>query len=224
MNQVVDEKQFAIVLSGAKWHRGVLGIVASRVVERFGRPTFVLGEENGECVGSGRSVAGFHLLDALESMRELFVKFGGHSHAAGLTLRADAVDEFRDRLNARAAVLLTPEDLRPSIEIDAVAKLSDLSDRFFAQLQLLEPFGSGNRAPVFAAMDLEVESEPRLMKEKHLRVSLRQGSRIVNFKAFHMAARLSEFAPGARIDAAFVLEENTYNGGWSAILKDVRAH
>jgi single-stranded-DNA-specific exonuclease len=224
VNQAVDETQFAIVLSGAKWHRGVLGIVASRVVERFGRPTFVLGEENGECVGSGRSIAGFHLLDALESMRGLFVKFGGHSHAAGLTLRAEVVDQFRERLNSRAAALLTLDDLRPSIEIDAVAKLADLSDRFFAQLQLLEPFGSGNRAPVFAAMDLEVESEPRLMKEKHLRVNLRQGSKAVNFKGFNMASRLSEFAPGARIDAAFVLEEDTYNGGWSAILKDVRAH
>jgi single-stranded-DNA-specific exonuclease len=175
-------------------------------------------------VGSGRSVAGFHLLEALESMRELFVKFGGHSHAAGLTLRADAVDEFRERLNARAAELLTPDDLRPYIEIDAVAKLSDLSNRFFAQLQLLEPFGSGNRAPVFAAMDLEVESEPRLMKEKHLKVTLRQGSKVVNFKGFRMASRLNEFALGRHIDAAFVLEEDTYNGGWSAILKDVRAH
>ncbi len=159
-----------------------LGIVASRVVE-VRRPTFVLGEENGVCVGSGRSIPGFHLLDALESMRELFAKFGGHSHAAGLTLSADDVDAFRERLNAHASARLTSEDLRPALEIDAVAKLSDLDDRFFAQLQLLEPFGSGNRSPVFAAMGLEVENEPRLMKEKHLRVNLRQGARVLNFKS-----------------------------------------
>jgi single-stranded-DNA-specific exonuclease len=224
MNLPVDERQFALVLSGAGWHRGVLGIVASRVVERFGRPTFVLGEESGVCVGSGRSIPGFHLLDALESMRELFVKFGGHSHAAGLTLSADSVDAFREQLNAHAAALLTLEDLRPALEIDAVAKLSDLDDRFFAQLQLLEPFGSGNRSPVFAAMGLEVENEPRLMKEKHLRVNLRQGARVLNFKGFNFAGRLDEFAPGSRIDAAFALEEDTYSGGWAAILKDVRAH
>jgi single-stranded-DNA-specific exonuclease len=223
ISQPVNDSQFAIVMSGAGWHRGVLGIVASRVVEQFGRPTFILGEENGECVGSGRSIAGFHLLDALESMRDLFVKFGGHSHAAGVTLRAGSVDEFRERLNARAASLLTPGDLLPSLEIDAEARLSDLDDRFFTSLQALEPFGSGNRAPVFAAMGLEVESEPRLMKEKHLRVSLRQGSRSVTFKGFHFVSRLAEFAVGSRIDAAFTLEEDTYNGGWSAILKDVRA-
>jgi len=222
VNQPVDDTQFALVLSGAGWHRGVLGIVASRVVEQFGRPTFVLGEENGECVGSGRSIAGFHLLDALESMRDLFAKFGGHSHAAGLTLRADSVNAFRERLNARAASLLTLEDLQPSLEVDAVAKLSDLDDGFFDQLQALEPFGSGNRSPVFAAMDLEVESAPRLMKEKHLRVNLRQGSRSLNFKGFNFAHRLDEFAMGTRIDAAFALEEDSYNGGWSAILKDVR--
>jgi single-stranded-DNA-specific exonuclease len=221
VNWPVDESQFALVFCGKEWHRGVLGIVASRLVERHGRPTVVLGEETGECVGSARSVAGFHLLEALESMRELFVKFGGHSHAAGMTLRSDLVDEFRARFNARAASILTPEDLRPSIEIDAEVQLSDLDDSFFAQLQALEPFGSGNRAPVFAAMGVVVESEPRLMKEKHLRVNLRQGSRVLNFKGFHMAERLEEFAPGARLNAAFTLEEDSYSGGWAAILKDI---
>ena len=172
LSQPIDETQFALVLSGAKWHRGVLGIVASRLVERHGRPTFVLGEEAGECVGSGRSVPGFHLLDALEGMRELFVKFGGHSHAAGLTLRAEQVELFRTRLNASAAACLTLEDLRPALEIDAVTNLKDLDDGFFTQLQALEPFGCGNRSPLFAAFGLEVEGEPRLMKEKHVRVNL----------------------------------------------------
>jgi single-stranded-DNA-specific exonuclease len=223
LSQPVDEAHFALVLNGAKWHRGVLGIVASRMVERYGRPTFVLGEEAGECVGSGRSIPGFHLLDALETMRELFVKFGGHSHAAGLTLRAEQVEIFRERLNAKAAACLTPEDLKPALEIDAVARLQDLDDGFFEQLQALEPFGSGNRSPLFAAFGLEVEGEPRLMKEKHLRVRLRQGARMLNFKGFHFAGRLDEFGPGARIDAAFAIEEDTYMGGWSAILKDVRA-
>jgi len=218
----VDESQFALVFSGVGWHRGVLGIVASRVVERYGRPAFVLGEDDGESVGSGRSIPGFHLLDALEGMRELFLKFGGHSHAAGLTLAAEHVAIFRERLYTRAAVCLTPDDLKPALEIDARAELSELDRHFFADLQALEPFGSGNRAPVFAAFGLEVESEPRLMKEKHLRVNLRQGSQVLTFKGFHFASRLREFAPGARVDAAFSIEEDSYSGGWSAILKDVR--
>jgi single-stranded-DNA-specific exonuclease len=222
VNQPVDDSQFALVFSGEGWHRGVLGIVASRVVEKHGRPAIVLGEDAGECSGSARSVPGFHLLEALESMRELFIKFGGHSHAAGVTLKAGNVDEFRRRLNARAASLLTAEDLKPAVEIDAVARLSELDDRFFGELRALEPFGSGNRAPLFAALGLEVESELRFMKEKHIRVSLRQGSHSLTFKGFHFAARAAEFARGSRIDVAFSLEEDTYTGGWGPIIRYVR--
>lgn len=223
VNQPVDESQFALVFSGDGWHRGVLGIVASRVVEKHGRPTVVLGEEGGECSGSARSIPGFHLLDALESMRELFIKFGGHSHAAGVTLKAEHVEAFRERLNARAAALLTVDDLRPAVEIDAVASLRELDDRFFQELRALEPFGSGNRAPVFASIGLEVDGELRFMKEKHIRVSLRQGSRALTFKAFNFAERASEFAQGALIDVAFTLEEDTYTGGWGPIIRDIRA-
>jgi single-stranded-DNA-specific exonuclease len=223
VNQAVDESQFALVFSGEGWHRGVLGIVAARVVEKHGRPTIVLGEEGGECAGSARSIPGFHLLDALESMRELFIKFGGHSHAAGVTLKAEHVEEFRARLNARAAALLTADDLRPAVEIDAVAGLSELNDRFFHELRALEPFGSGNRAPVFAALGLEVDGELRFMKEKHIRVSLRQGARSLTFKGFNFGERAGEFARGARIDVAFTLEEDTYTGGWGPIIRDIRA-
>jgi single-stranded-DNA-specific exonuclease len=223
INQTVDASQFALVFSGNGWHRGVLGIVASRLVEKHGRPTIVLGEEGGECSGSARSIPGFHLLDALESMRELFIKFGGHSHAAGVTLKAEHVETFRMRLNTRAASLLTADDLRPAIEIDAIAELSELNDRFFEELRALEPFGSGNRAPVFAALGLEVEGELRFMKEKHIRVNLRQDSRSLTFKGFHFGERASEFARGARIDVAFTLEEDTYTGGWGPIIRDVRA-
>jgi single-stranded-DNA-specific exonuclease len=221
-NEPVDESQFALVFSGVGWHRGVLGIVASRLVERFGRPAFVLGEDGGESAGSGRSIAGFHLLEALEGMRELFLKFGGHSHAAGLTLPADQVAIFRERLNRRAAACLTAEDLTPALEIDARAELSDLDDRLFAEMQALEPFGSGNRAPLFAAFGLEIESEPRVMKEKHVRVSLRQGRRTLSFTGFRFANRIGEFERGARIDAVFSMEEDSYNGGWAPTLRDVR--
>jgi single-stranded-DNA-specific exonuclease len=223
VNQPVDASQFALVFSGKQWHRGVVGIVASRVVEKHGRPTVILAEENGQCAGSARSIPGFHLLDALDSMSDLFTKYGGHSHAAGLTIPAERVDTFRQRLNAYALAHLTPEDLQPAIEIDAVAQLSDLNDEFHANLQSLEPFGSGNRSPLFAALNVEVEREPAFMKEHHIRVNLRQGGRSLTFKGFHFASRAAEFGRGARIDAAFSLEPDHFTGGWSPILKDVRS-
>lgn len=219
----VSDEQFALVFSCPGWHRGVLGIVASRLVERFHRPVLVLGEDNGEAAGSGRSIPGFHLLDALDSTRDLFKKYGGHSHAAGLTMDAGNVSQLRERLNTFASARLTKEDLVPAIEIDARLSLNDLDDRFFGDLRALEPFGAGNRAPVFAAFDLEVAGEPRLMKEKHVRVNLKAGGRSLTFKGFNFGGRVGEFEPGTRIDAAFSIEEDSYNGGWAAILKDVRA-
>ena len=213
---------FALVFSAKGWHRGVLGIVASRLVDRFHRPVFVLSEEDGKATGSGRSIAGFHLLDALDAMPELFVKYGGHSHAAGLTLPAHSVEEFRSRFNSHAHGVLTPDHLRPAIEIDALASIPELTDTLFAGLEALEPFGHSNPAPVFAAMGAEVAGPVTFMKEKHIRVPVRQGGRTFWFKGFHFAERAEELPIGARIDLAFALEEDRYNDRWSPILRDFR--
>lgn len=219
----VDDTHAALVFCAEKWHRGVLGIVASRLVERFHRPVFVLSEEDGFAQGSGRSIAQFHLLAALESMPHLFVKFGGHSHAAGLTLASAQVAPFRQSLNEYAGARLSADDFQPTLSIDASLRLTDLDDRLFHELQRLAPFGAGNTAPVFAVCGAEVAGPISFMKERHVRVPLRQGGRMVVLKGFHFAARAAELASGTRIDAAFCLEHDSYNGGWSAILKDFRA-
>jgi single-stranded-DNA-specific exonuclease len=220
--QPIGDAHFALVFCAENWHRGVLGIVASRLVDRFHRPAFVLGEQDGVAQGSGRSIAGFHLLDALDALPGMFVKYGGHSHAAGLTMRAGAVGDFRDRFNAHARSILKPEDLRASLAIDAMVSLGELDDRLFQDLQMLEPFGAQNPEPLFAALDVEVAGPLTLMKEKHVRVPLRQGGRTVFFKGFHFAERAEELRQGARIDVAFTLEEDRYRGGWSAVMKDIR--
>ena len=219
----LDDDCFAMVFSAPGWHRGVLGIVASRLVERFHRPAFVLSEENGHAVGSGRSIAGFHLLDALNCMPELFQKYGGHSHAAGLTLPRHAVDEFRERFNTHAKGCLTLDDLRPTVEIDAYAQIPELTDELFEGLGALEPFGHGNPAPVFAAMRATVAGPVTFMKEKHIRVPLRQGNRTFWFKGFHFAARADELQIGELIDVAFSLEEDSYNQRWGPIIRDFRS-
>ena len=225
----VAESAAALVYYGEDWHRGVLGIVASRMVERFHRPVFVLGRnsEDGLAQGSGRSISAFHLLEALESMSGLFVKFGGHAHAAGVTLEAARVAEFRERLNAFAAARLEPEDFQPSLEIDAVLELRELDDRSVEGVFALAPFGHGNEAPLFVALGVEVAAPPVVMKEKHLRVTVRQNGRTLMLKAWNFAEREAELRPGARIDVAFRLEEDAYSAarggsGWVAVLRDVR--
>jgi len=225
----VDGGQAALVYFAEDWHRGVLGIVASRLVERFHRPAFVLGvnPDDGLAQGSGRSIPAFHLLAALESMRDLFVRFGGHQHAAGVTLEAARVDEFRERFNAYAAAHLDPEDFLPRVETDAVVELRDITDRAVAEVFRLAPFGHGNPPPLFAALDAEVAGPPVVWNEKHLKLLVRQNGRTLVLKAWNFAERAAELPARARVDIAFTLEEDAYTAargdpGWAAVLREVR--
>jgi single-stranded-DNA-specific exonuclease len=225
----VDESAAGLVYYSEAWHRGVLGIVASRLVERTRRPVFVLGRNpaDGLAQGSGRGIPAFHLLEALESMRDLFVRFGGHKHAAGVTLDAGRIDEFRDRFNARAAASLGPEDFIPRIEIDAVVTLNEIDEAAAKGVFALAPFGHGNPQPIFASLAVEVAGPPVVMKEKHLRVVVRQNGRTLTLKAWNFAGRAVELSPGAPVDVAFALEEDPYSAArgypaWTAILRDVR--
>jgi single-stranded-DNA-specific exonuclease len=225
----VPEGAAALVYYAEKWHRGVLGIVASRLVERLHRPVFVLGrnEEDGLAQGSGRSIEAFHLLEALESMGGLFERFGGHSHAAGVTLDPARVEEFRERLNAYALSRLTPDELRPSLTIDAVLELAEITEGGVMGVFDLAPFGHGNPSPVFAAFDVEIAGPPAVMKEKHLRIAVQQCRRTLTLKAWNFAERAEELKPGARFDIAFSFEEDAYSAsrgypGWSATLRDIR--
>jgi len=225
----VADAQRALVFAADNWHRGVVGIVASRLVERFHRPVFVLSRnpEDGLAQGSGRSIRSFHLLEALEAMPELFERFGGHRQAAGVTLASDRVDEFRARLEAYAAERLTLEDLAPQVEIDALLEFREIDERSVAEVFSLAPFGCGNPAPLFAALNVEVAGPPAVWKEKHLRVMLRQNGRTLVLKAWNFADRAAELPAGARVDVAFTLEDDAYAAarglpGWGAVLRDVR--
>ncbi|HEV2687957.1 MAG TPA: DHHA1 domain-containing protein, partial [Bryobacteraceae bacterium] len=202
--------------------------VASRLVDRFYRPVFVLSEENGEAQGSGRSIAPFHLLEALESMPDLFTRFGGHRQAAGVSMATAQVPEFRRRLNEYACSRLTAADFQPQLAIDALVDLRELTTGpVVEELLSMAPFGFGNPSPVLAILDAEVAAAPVLLKEKHLRVHLRQSGRNLLSKAWNFAERAAELPFRGRTDAAFTVEEDTYsqNQGftaWSAVLKDVR--
>ncbi|MBK9168284.1 MAG: single-stranded-DNA-specific exonuclease RecJ [Bryobacterales bacterium] len=225
-SEPVADDMTALVFAGEGWHRGVLGIVASRMVERFHRPAFVLGIENGSAQGSGRSVPGFHLLDALESMPDVFTKFGGHVAAAGLTLDSSRVDEFRTRLNAYASSRLSPADFVPTHRVDAIATLDEIHETAAADLARLAPFGFGNPLPVFCARGVSLAGEPRVIKEKHLRLPIAQGGRVVMMMGWNQANRVPDL-PRDTFDVLFTVEDDPAGAargyqGWSVILKDFR--
>lgn len=225
----VTDVDTALVFSGRGWHKGVVGIVASRIVERYHRPVFVLSEddETGLASGSGRSIPVFHLLEALESMPELFAKFGGHRQAAGLTLPAELVPEFRERLRNYAGSKLTVEDFRPTVEIDAVIRVNELTEASAMQILSLAPFGCGNPAPRLAILNAEIAGPPAVRKEKLVQLPVRQDGRTIFLKSWNLADRVQEFLPGRRIDVAVCIEDDPHSAargyaGWCAWIKDVR--
>jgi single-stranded-DNA-specific exonuclease len=164
-----------IVVDGEGWHRGVIGITATRVVERYNRPAVVISREGDEAFGSGRSIRAFHLLEAIESCSNLFSRYGGHSHACGFAMPAANVAELRSRLDAFARARLTPADFDPILDLDAELDLSEVTPELFHALELLEPYGMGNPEPVFSAQAVQLTAPPRILKDKHIKLKLKSG-------------------------------------------------
>lgn len=219
LEQRLTEPQFAnarcIVLDGDGWHRGVIGIAATRVVERTYRPALVISKENGEGHGSGRSIPAFHLLAALESCHELFTRFGGHSHAVGFSLPSERIGELRQRLDDYARARLTAEDLIPVLEAESEIELSGITPDLIRTMQRMEPFGAGNREPIFVSRNLRVLLPPKVLKEKHAKLRVEQASgKAMRFDAmaWRMAERISKegILANDTIDVAFTLDENTH--------------
>jgi single-stranded-DNA-specific exonuclease len=202
-----------LVVAGDGWHRGVIGIVASKLVDAFHRPAIVLSVEDGVAHGSCRSIPKFDMLGALERCAHLMTRFGGHKQAAGLTLEAARIKELRHAVNAVADETLGPEDLMPRLRIDGGLTFRGITGGVAAGVAALAPFGAGNPRPVFAARGVEIIDGPRKLKERHLKMALKQDGRIFRAVAWRAAERhdyLTEHK-GA-LDVAFSLEQNQYNG------------
>ncbi|NUQ30193.1 MAG: single-stranded-DNA-specific exonuclease RecJ [Acidobacteriaceae bacterium] len=206
----------AVVLDGHGWHRGVIGILASRVVERTHRPALVLAHEDGEAYGSGRSIPGFHLLDALtavHSVAPIFTRFGGHAHAVGFSLPSDRVPELRMSLGIYARSAMSTETMLPELHCDASLPLERITPAFVEQLHRFEPFGHSNPEPIFCSGPVRI-LEIRVLKDKHLRLRLEQGSAAIACLAWsrriHWPSRLQELGvgQGSMIEAAFRVREN----------------
>jgi single-stranded-DNA-specific exonuclease len=224
--------KFCMVFDGDGWHRGVVGIVASRVVEKTGRPALVIAKEAEEAHGSGRSISAFHLLDALESCHDLFTRFGGHAHAVGFAMLSKDVPALKQRLNSYAQTRLKPEDLLPEICIDAEIPLSSVTPELLTSLGRLEPFGHGNREPVFSSCGVSLLMPPRILKEKHIKLRVNQkrteARASYNYEAvgWRMAERAQAEAlqPGDNLDVAYKIGLNFHPdfGGLELTLEDFR--
>ena len=202
-----------LVVAGDGWHRGVIGIVASKLVDTFHRPAIVLSVEGEIAHGSCRSIPRFDMLGALERCAPLMMRFGGHKQAAGLTLEAARIRELRLAVNDVADETLSPEDLMPRLRIDGDLTFRAITGHVASGVCALAPFGAGNPRPVFAARGVEIIDGPRMLKERHLKMALRQDGRVFRAIAWRAAERhdyLSEHK--AALDVAFSLEQNQYNG------------
>ena len=208
--------QNILVVWADGWHRGVIGIVASKLVDEFCRPAIVLSVDGDVAHGSGRSTRGFDLLSALENCADLFDRFGGHRHAAGLVLPTSRLPDLRSRLSEYANEILDPADLVPHLTIDAPLPLTSINTHLLEGLDALEPFGLGNRRPVFHTEGVEVVGGPRTVKNRHLSMTVRQGRSRFRAMAWRAAER-GEFIRSRRhaLHLAFSLTENTYRGDTS---------
>ena len=202
-----------LVVWGEGWHRGVIGIVASRLVDAFHRPAIVLAIDGDLAYGSGRSIPGFDLLGALEHCGDLFTRFGGHRHAAGLTVETGRLTELRTRLTTFADDRLGPDELTPRLRVDCRLPLAAITPAVVEGLRAMEPFGAGNPRPVFHTGPVELARGPRVMKSRHLSMAVRQDKRVFRAVAWRMAER-AEFVTEHRdaLDVAFNLTENHYRG------------
>ena len=202
-----------LVVGGDGWHRGVIGIAASKLVDAYHKPAIVLSIEGDVAHGSCRSIPDFDMLDALERCADLFLRFGGHRQAAGLTMEAARVGEFRARINAHADEVLEPDQLRPRLRIDGALNLRHITQDFVSGLDALAPFGLANPRPVFHAMPVEIVDGPRPLKDKHLKMTFRQDGRsfrAIAWRAAERAAFLNEHRGG--VNLAFSLEQNQFQG------------
>jgi single-stranded-DNA-specific exonuclease len=214
-----------IVMHNGDWHPGVIGIVASRLVEKFYRPTVLLTTIDGVAKGSARSIINFNIYEALRRCEHLLLQFGGHKYAAGLALEIKNLPEFRELFTGIAKEMLDEEMLTHEILADAHIRLAEITPRFFRILKQFAPFGPGNMRPIFFSNDLEVFGTPRIVGRDHLKLKVRQDGVVFDCIGFNLGSRLDIVEDrDVRIDMLFTIEENSWNGNVFPQLKirDVR--
>ena len=214
------------VLYQKNWHKGVIGIVASRCIEKYYRPTIILTESNGQATGSARSVHGFDIHQAISNCADLLSQYGGHKYAAGLTMPIENIDAFVEKFEQEVSQTINDEDLIPKVKVDSYIALDQITDKFFGILSQMDPYGPNNMQPVFAAKDLELVSEVKILKEQHLKFNVKDKDGKVEFTAlaFGMRDALPILNNQNDFEIAFTIQMNEFNGAKSLqlVVKDIR--
>ena len=205
------DTQNTIVVSGKGWHHGVIGIVSSKITELYFKPSILLCEEDGECKGSGRSIPGFDLHEALMECNDTIDKFGGHAMAVGINIKKEKVEEFKEEFE-KIAKEKEVDKIIPILNLDAEIKLDDVNKEMVDSLKELEPFGEANKMPIFAFRNLKIDSIRSLSEGKHLRLSVKDNKNIINAIGFNMGVLADTYRIGDRVDIAGNLEINSFNG------------
>ena len=201
----------AIVLHDENWHPGVIGIVASRMVEKYYKPSIMMATVDGVAKGSARSISGFDVYQALKMCEDKLIQFGGHKYAAGLTLELSRLDEFRDAFNTAVGGMMTEDLKTPEIKVDSEISLSELSPQFVRLMREFAPFGPGNMKPTFLARNLEVVGSPRIVGKNHLRFRVRQNGVVFDAIGFGLGELLPLVGPGRKdLECVFSVEENEW--------------
>ena len=208
------------VLYNEKWHKGVVGIVASRTIETFYRPTIILTKSNGKLAGSARSVEGFDVYNAIEKCSEHLIQFGGHKYAAGLTLDENKLDDFTNAFEKEVSKTITEEMLQPKINVDCELELNQINWSFFNVLEQMAPFGPSNMQPIFVSKNVIDAGGSRIVGENHLKLSIKQnGSHIIDGIAFGMADYYDKIKDGTPFDICYSLDKNEFRGNTSLQLQ-----
>ncbi len=221
INQNIDvEQNHAIVLHQDTWHPGVIGIVASRIVERYYRPTVLMTTIDGVAKGSARSISGFDIYQALKKCEDKLIQFGGHRYAAGLTVELDRIEDFRQAFYRVANETLPKELLTPVINIDSDIDISELTPKFVRVLSQFAPFGPENMRPVFSTRNVELSGQPRIVGKNHLKFRVKKNSRTIDAVGFNLGDLLDRTVHGrAGLDLAFSLDESDFEGEMMPQLK-----
>lgn len=223
--EIVDEefdfdRDRVIVLYKPGWHQGVIGIVASKIVERYYRPTIIIAEAENHGKGSARSVENFDVFQALKSCEDVMEGYGGHKYAAGLTINLKRIPELRQRLNDYARLHLPDTDLIPKLQIDAEIQLDEIDQRMLTLLELFKPYGPGNMRPIFLSRNLQIVGYPQLMNERHIRMKVKQNNTILDAVGFNLAHHYNLIGVGNHpIDLVYQIDENTWMGRTTIQLK-----
>lgn len=214
VNQIEKNKLYencAIVVGGDNWHHGVIGIVSSKITDLYFKPSILLCYEDDLAKGSGRSIPGFDLHDALMKCQDTIEKFGGHSMAIGITIKKDNFDKFANELE-QIAKDSKIDEIIPIINVDAKINLNEVNRETVESLKQLEPFGEGNKTPIFALKNLKVDSIRSLSEGKHIKMTLKDGNSVVNAIGFNLGYLADEYRIGDKIDVVGTLEINSFNG------------